>query len=378
MEKTDVVIIGAGVVGLATALELSEKIPGKTIILLEQHDTFGRETSSRNSEVIHAGIYYPTGSLKARLCVEGKDLLYDFCRKWDIPHQKTGKLIIARDTSEIALLQGLLEQGEKNRVEDLEFLGKKQVRQIEPHIYAEAAIHSPSTGIINSHQLLSRLDFLAQQSGVLIGYRHQVTGIEPMDEGCRVRFTDPKNEQDGIECRWLVNAAGLHADRIAAMQGIDIDQAGYRIIPCKGEYFSIDYSRSSLVSRLVYPPPLNELKGLGVHLTRSLDGRIRLGPNAFFVDKIDYRVDPDHAGEFYESAKTFLPFLEASDLQPEMAGIRPKLQGSEDSFRDFVIHHEKNRGLEGVINLLGIESPGLTCCLSIAREVTEIIFGKRC
>ena len=370
---SDIVIIGGGVVGLAAAMKLAEKFPEISIILLEQHDTFGLETSSRNSEVIHAGIYYPTGSLKARLCVEGKKLLYDFCKKWDIPHQKTGKLIIARDTSETAVLQELKDQGEKNGVMDLELLDKKQVLALEPHILAEAALYSPSSGIINSHQLLSRLDFLARQAGALIGYRHRVTAVEPLDKRYKVCFDDPEGRQDRLECRWLINAAGLHADQIASLLGIDIDRSGYRITPCKGEYFSIDYAKSNLVSRLIYPPPLQGLKGLGVHLTRSLDGRVRLGPNAFYVDEIDYRVDPDHSGEFYEAAKTFLPFLEPGDLQPEMAGIRPKLQGSEDAFRDFIIRHEADRGLEGAISLLGIESPGLTCCLSIANEITEVI-----
>ncbi len=374
MEKTDIVIIGAGVIGLAVALQTVERHPHKTIILLEQHETFGQETSSRNSEVIHAGIYYPGESLKARLCVEGKDLLYDFCRRWDIPYQKTGKLIIARNPSEIVRLEDLMEQGAKNGVDDLVYLEKAQVRRMEPHIYAEGAILSPSTGIIHSHRLMSQLDFQARQKGVLIGYRHRVTAVKQIRSGYRVDLLDPENEQETLNCQWLINAAGLHADRIAAMLGIDLDRFGYRITPCKGEYFSIDYAKSKLVSRLVYPPPLQGLTGLGIHLTRSLDGRLRLGPNAFFVEELDYRVDPDHAGEFYEAARTFLPFLELTDLQPEMAGIRPKLQGSEKTFRDFIIQHEKDRGLEGAVSLVGIESPGLTCCLSIGRMVADLIY----
>ncbi len=374
MEKTDIVIIGAGVIGLAVALQTVERHPQKTIILLEQHETFGQETSSRNSEVIHAGIYYPRGSLKARLCVEGKDLLYDFCQRWDIPYQKTGKLIIARNPSEIVRLEDLMEQGAKNGVDDLVYLEKAQVRRLEPHICAESAILSPSTGVIHSHRLMSQLDFQARQKGVLVGYRHQVTAVERTRAGYRVDLLDPENRRETLNCQWLINAAGLHADRIAAMLGLDLDRFGYRIRPCKGEYFSIDYAKSNLVSRLVYPPPLEGLTGLGIHLTRSLDGRLRLGPNAFFVEELDYRVDPDHAGEFYEAARTFLPFLELTDLQPEMAGIRPKLQGSEKTFRDFIIQHEKDRGLEGAVNLVGIESPGLTCCLSIGRMVADLIY----
>ncbi len=373
MDKVDVLIIGAGVVGLAAAAEIALAFPQKNIILLEQHETFGRETSSRNSEVIHAGIYYPTGSLKARLCVEGKDLLYAFCNRWDIPFQRTGKLIIARSEAEIALLEGLIRQAEDNGVTDLELLDGEEVGRLEPHIRAEAAVLSPSSGILHSHQLLSRLDYLARQAGVLIGYRHRVTAVEPAGNIYRIHFLDSENRRDILLSQWLVNAAGLHADRIAAMLGIDLDRAGYRITPCKGEYFSIDNARSGLVSRLIYPPPLQDLKGLGIHLTLSLDGRMRLGPNAFFVNEINYTVDPEHAGEFFAAASSYLPFLELSDLQPEMAGIRPKLQGSEHSFRDFVIRHEKERGLEGVINLLGIESPGLTCCLGISREIVRIM-----
>lgn len=377
MEKTDILIIGAGVVGLAVAAELSARMGGEgDIALLERHHTFGQETSGRNSEVIHAGIYYPTGSLKATLCVEGKELLYRFCQKWGVEHRRLGKIIVARRQEEIGGLESLLEQGRQNGVEDLEMLDKHQLARLEPNVRAVAGLLSPSTGIIDSHGLMLRLEQQAQQQGVLLAYCHTVTGIKNTGDGFKVYYNNPDGTPETIGCTWLINSGGLESDRLAHWAGINPAEPGYRIYPCKGEYFSLPYGKGKLVSRLIYPPQLEELKGLGVHLTMALDGRLRLGPNAFYVDKVDrpdYTVDPGHRDEFYRAAKTFLPFLEEDDLTPEMAGIRPKLQGPSDPFHDFVIADETERGLKGLINLVGIESPGLTCCLSIARKVAGML-----
>ena len=376
MHKTNVIIVGAGVVGLAVAAELSERLgAGAEITLLEAHDTFGQETSGRNSEVIHAGIYYPAGSLKAMLCVEGKELIYHFCKKWDVAHQRVGKIIVATQKEEMGKLESLLEQARQNGVGDLVMLNKKELARLEPNVRAEAGLLSPSTGIMDSHGLMLRLEQLALQKGVFIAYRHRVTGIECLDDGFKVFFTNPDGTSDSMCCEWLVNSAGLNASQVAQWVGIDLVEAGYTLFPCKGEYFSVPYGKGNLVSKLIYPTHLEELKGLGVHLTKALDGRLRLGPNACYVDEIDYGVNPEHGPEFYRAAKPFLPFLERDDLTPEMAGIRPKLQGPGDPFRDFVIEHETERGLKGLINLIGIESPGLTCCLSIARKVADMIVG---
>lgn len=373
MDQVDIVIVGAGVVGLAAAVEVTNRFKRFSVMILERHAGFGQETSSRNSEVIHAGIYYPSQSLKAALCVEGNRKLYRFCESSKISCRRTGKLILARSDSDLAQLQALFLQAGANGVTDLQWLDQKQVQSLEPHIRSKGALLSPSTGIVNSHQLMSRLEYLAKQNGVIPAYRHEVIGLDPRSNGCRVVYRNPDGTIEALRCRWLINCAGLAADRIAAMLGIDLAEAGYQIFPCKGEYFSVPYAKAGMVERLIYPPPLAELTGLGIHATKTLDGRLRLGPNAIYVESPEYRVDPGHAVDFYDAIKESFPFLGLSDLEPEMAGIRPKLQGKGQPFRDFVISHEAGRGLPGVISLIGIESPGLTACLSIAEMVAGMI-----
>lgn len=373
MDKVDTIIIGAGVIGLAVAARLSAQQNARTFVLMEKREHFGRETSSRNSEVIHAGIYYPSGTLKARLCVEGRELLYAYCDDRNVPYNRCGKLIVANTDEECASLDSLLEQASANGVENLEMLDRKMVTRLEPHIKADCALFSPSTGIIDSHTLMIRLEEDALQNGVMPAYCHCVTGIEPRTDGYRVSFKNPDGSSDALDCLSVVNCAGLQADSMAVAAGIDIDEAGYRHYFCKGEYFSLPTAKAALVGRLIYPPPLHELTGLGIHVTKTLDGRLILGPNTIYVDEIDYRVDPARAGEFYDAVKSFLPFVELSDLEPEMAGIRGKLSGPGEPFRDFVIAEESSRGLPGLINLMGIESPGLTSCLSIARMVESLI-----
>lgn len=373
MNKVDIVIIGAGVVGLAIAAELAYRFRNHSIVLLERLQKFGQETSSRNSEVIHAGIYYPKGSLKAALCVEGNRLMYDFCLKWNVPCKRLGKLIVANTVEEIATLESLLIHGKENGVKDLEFLDHSQVADYEPEIHAAAAIYSPSSGVVNSHQLMAQLELMAGQKNTILAYQHEVIQIEPKEKAYTVFYELPSGERGTLNSTWLINSAGLASDYIALLAGIDIDQAGYRLFPCKGEYFSIPYSKSKLVSHLIYPPPANDLKGMGIHVTKGLDDMVKIGPNAFYVDEPDYTVNPIHASEFYNALKGYLPFLEPSDLQPDMAGVRPKLQAPGTPIRDFVVCHEKERGLHGLINLIGIESPGLTSCLSLAKMVGDII-----
>ncbi|MDP4092250.1 MAG: NAD(P)/FAD-dependent oxidoreductase [Bacillota bacterium] len=373
MEQIDILIIGGGVVGLAVCEKLSLTHKDSTIILMERHDKFGEETSSRNSEVIHSGIYYPAESLKTKLCVRGNKMLYDFCSKWDIPHKRLGKLIIARNSEEVPVIEAFMQQGLKNDVTDLELLNAEQVQKLEPNISAAAAIFSPSTGIVDSHKFMARLESISVDNGAMPAYGHEVTAIAKTGDMYRVAYKTPEGTEDELECSWVINCAGLGSDKIAAMEGIDIDKAGYSLHPCKGDYFSITGSKSALVTRLVYPPPLKNLKGLGVHITKSLDGRIRLGPDAAYVDNINYDVNPDKLDEFYTAVKDYIPFINKDDLSPDMAGIRPKLQGPGDAFRDFIIHHEEDKGLKGIINLIGIESPGLTSSLSIAEMVAEMI-----
>lgn len=378
MDKTDFFIIGGGVVGLAIAAELAARFHERSIVLFERHQKFGRETSSRNSEVLHAGIYYSEGSLKAGLCVKGIRLLYDFCSKLDVPHKRSGKLIVADTEEEILSLESLMVRGRENGVGDLQFLDSAQISELEPNIQATAAIFSPSTGIVDSHQLMSRLEWLAGKGGAIMAYQHEVIEIDPAGNRHVVFYRGPNGSQGSIQSTWLINSAGLSADHIASLLGIDIDAAGYRLCPCKGEYFSIPYSKSKLISRLIYPPPFKDMRGLGVHLTKTLDGGAKLGPNAFYVEDLDYNIDSQHADCFYNSLKGYMPFLEKNDLQPDMAGIRPKLQPPNSPVRDFVICHETKRGLDRVINLIGIESPGLTCCLSLAGMVADLIERQGC
>jgi len=367
MDKVKITIIGAGVVGLAIAAELSREYDD--IVVLEKHEKFGQETSSRHSEVIHSGIYYPPNSLKAKLCVEGARLLYEYCEKHSIPHSKLGKLIVASDESEVTALQELYETGIQNGVKGLTLIGKDEINKMEPNVNAVAAIYSPNTGIIDSHSLMSHLHRVANASGVLFSFNTEADFIEKQKNGYVIGI---KNNNYKFASSLIINSAGLSADRIAAMAGIDIDKAGYRLSHCKGSYFS--YSRKSPVKMLVYPVPHKDLSGLGIHATLDLSGRLRFGPDAEYVDAIDYKVDAGKRDVFYESVKKNIGGLDKEALNPDMAGIRSKIKG--ESIKDFVIKHEVSKGMEGFINLIGIESPGLTASLSIAKYVKNMINGE--
>jgi L-2-hydroxyglutarate oxidase LhgO len=368
LAEIDVAIIGAGVIGLATAGEIAQR--KKEVFVFEKNRTFGLETSSRHSEVIHAGIYYPEDSLKAKLCVEGKSLLYKLCDKHNIAYKKLGKIIVAADENEINQLEKLYEQGRKNGVEDLMLLSRTELKKLEPNIDARAGLLSPSTGILNSHTLLKFLYSQAREKGAEFIFDTEVVGIERAGAKCKVQIKD----RDGISAfvaHVVVNCAGLNSDRISQLAGIDVAKAGYRLHYCKGEYFSLSSKYRNLVSKLIYPTPAQA--GQGIHMTLGLDGRVRLGPNARYVEAIDYAVDETQKQAFYNSAKRFLPLVELEDLAPESAGIRPKLQGPGEAFRDFVIAHEEKTGFPGLINLIGIESPGLTASPAIARYVGRMV-----
>lgn len=366
--EIDVVIIGAGVIGLATAREIAQE--KKEIFVFEKNHTFGLETSSRNSEVIHAGIYYPENSLKAKLCVEGKSLLYKLCDKHNIAYKKTGKIIVAANENEISWLEELYEQGGKNGVDDLVLLSRTELKKLEPNIEARAGLLSPSSGILDSYTLLKFLYSQAREKGGEFVFGTEVIGIERAGAKYKVQIKD----RDGISAfvaHAVVNCAGLNSDRIAQLAGIDIAKAGYKLHYCKGEYFNLDSKYRNVVSRLIYPAP--EQAGHGIHLKPGLDGRVLLGPSAHYIEAIDYAVDETQKQAFYNSAKRFLPFVELEDLAPESAGIRPKLQGPGEAFQDFVIAHEEKAGFPGLINLIGIESPGLTASLAIAQYVDRMM-----
>jgi len=368
LTEIEVAIIGAGVIGLATAREIAQRRKG--VFVFEKNHSFGLETSSRNSEVIHVGIYYPEDSLKAKLCVEGKSLLYKLCDKHDIAYKKLGKIIVAVNEKEITQLEKIYGQGRKNGVEDLMLLSRTELKKLEPNVKAIAGLLSPSSGILDSHTLLKFLYSQAREKGTGFVFDTEVVGIEMLGTKYKVQIRDREGISTFIS-RVVINAAGLNSDRIAQLAGIDIAKAGYKLHYCKGEYFSLSSKYRNFVSRLIYPTP--EQAGHGIHVTMGLDGRVRLGPNARYVQTVDYAVDETQKEVFYNSTKRFLPCVELEDLEPEFAGIRPKLQTPGESFRDFVIAHEEKAGFPGLINLIGIESPGLTASPAIARYVGRMV-----
>lgn len=364
MEKVSIAIVGAGVVGLAVAAEISEKNEG--VFVFEKNARSGQETSSHNSGVIHSGIHYPRNSLKAQLCVKGNQMLYEICEKHRIPFKKLGKLTVAIEEEEIEELEKLMTQGEANGVEGLRFLDEQEVKQLEPHVEVERALHSPSTGIIEPDELMSYFYAKAHKNNAVFAMETEVTDLKKATDGFEVSGVSV-GEKFTVAAKTVINCAGLYSDKIAAMAGIDVDKFGYRLHYAKGDYFRV--SGNLPVKMLVYPVPKGA--GLGIHLTPDLGGSIRLGPNAYYVSKIDYEVESGEQ-EFREDVTRFLPIIEKYQIQGDSAGVRPKLQGPNDGFRDFVINHEADKGLFGFIDLVGIESPGLTAAPAIGEFVTEI------
>ena len=372
MDEADILIIGAGVIGLAIAAELSKKYKG--IVVIERHNSFGQETSSRNSEIIHAGIYYPKDTLKAKMCVEGRSLLYEICRKNNIPFKKIGKLIVAGEKDEIPALEELFQRGKDNGVDDLRLIDAADLKKIEPSVNGVAALHSPSTGIINSHKLMQHFQDTAQNNGAIMSYVSEVIDIKKNVYGYIVMIRN-NNETIFLNTKVVINSAGLDSDRIAEMGGVDIEHFNYRLHYCKGQYFRVNHSKSHFIKRLVYPIPKPKSAGLGMHATLDLCGSLRLGPDEKYLNNRnkDYSVDSSQKNNFYSAANRLLPFINKDDLYEDIAGIRPKLQREGEDFRDFIIQEETDKGLAGFINLIGIESPGLTSSLAIAKYLTGLV-----
>ena len=367
----DITIIGAGVVGLAIAKKVSEE--HNSVFLIEKHLSFGQETSSRNSEVIHAGIYYTMGSLKARLCVEGKWLLYDYCKKYNIPYNNCGKLIVATSKEEITVIEGLWQTAIRNSVNDLLFLERYQIAELQPDIFALKALFSPSTGIVDSHSLMKQYETNTINNGGQVVYGSEVTGISKISNGYRITLLDSDKRNYSFTTRIVINSAGLTSDKVSEMVGLTDDNL--KILFCKGEYFRINPPKNRLIKRLIYPVPHQNMEGIGIHVTMDMGGGVKLGPDVKYLESniYDYKLTASKQEAFFKSAKKFLPFLEYDDLAPEMAGIRPKIQKPGEPLRDFYIMEETKRGYPGFINLIGIESPGLTSSISIAKYVNDLI-----
>ncbi|HMV46145.1 MAG TPA: NAD(P)/FAD-dependent oxidoreductase [Blastocatellia bacterium] len=356
-----VVIIGGGVVGAAIAAEVSRHC--EDVFLLEALPRIGLGTSTRNSGVIHAGIYYAPGSLKAFHCVRAVPMLYEFCARYDIPHERTGKLIVADSTDYLPQLEALQRRAAENGVDNLEIVGREFIQKVEPNIVSPIAIYSPNTGIVGAEELVKTLARIAQESGAHILTNTRVQGAEVNND-----LTTIRTEREEVQARVVINAAGLFSDEVARMFGYD----EHTIYPCRGEYAEVVPSRSRIVNNLVYPLPMPSGHGLGVHFTRMTGGSLLIGPNARYrQSKDDYESDRTPLEDFYESAVTMCPSLRLEDLRLSYTGLRPRLLPEHDhSFADWVIRHDPR--WPSVIHLIGIESPGLTSCLSIAQSVAEM------
>jgi L-2-hydroxyglutarate oxidase LhgO len=361
MDKVECVVVGAGVIGLAVARQLAQS--GREVIVLEAAEGIGTVTSSRNSEVIHAGIYYKAGSLMARMCVAGKQALYRYCREHGVPHRNCGKLIVATKREETEKLESIRAHAQANGVLDMKVLSGEEARALEPALKCDAALLSPSTGIIDSHAYMLALRGEAEDAGAAFAFNTPLIrakavrgGIE-LDAGGETPMT--------LACNLLVNAAGLDAPAIArVIDGVPIELIPHAYL-AKGNYFSC--SRKAPFSHLIYPVP--EPGGLGVHLTLDMAGQARFGPDVEWVDHIDYEVDPARAERFYPAIRKYWPTLPDGALMPSYSGMRPKIVPPAVASQDFMIQGPKDHGVDGLINLFGIESPGLTSSLAIADHV---------
>lgn len=367
----DICIVGAGVVGLALARELARVFPSKEIVVLEKHDQIGQETSSRNSEVIHAGIYYPPDSLKARACVRGRELLYHYCEQHQIPCKRTGKLIVAREKDGQAL-DDILRRASANGVESLQLLDKRQIHQMEPAISADIALWSPETGIVDSHSLMHSFLHEAQSRGTTVALRSQLLRAEVLgnDRGFKLHI---QSGPDGmtLHTRILLNCAGLHAATVAStIEGLPTDA-----IPAmdyiKGNYLS--YSGKSPFTHLIYPVPDPAQRGLGIHATLDMAGQCRFGPDIEPVTHLEYTIDEKRISLFDIEIRRYYPELDTSRLQTAYAGIRPRLKTSSGVIPDFIVQGKQAHGAAGLWQLFGIESPGLTASMALAEQVRELI-----
>lgn len=359
-ERLDTIVIGAGVVGLACAARLAEA--GRDVLVLEQHRIIGSETSARNSEVIHAGIYYPTGSEKARLCVQGKALLYDYCARYAIPHARCGKVIVAVTDDQTEILEGYRRQANENGAGELRWLDQKALNAMEPSVRGVAGLFSESTGIIDSHSFMLSLQGRLEAAGGMIAFGSRVERL-----GLVSGIPEVVLEEQSLQARVLVNSAGLSAPFLAA--GIDPHAPAGHF--ARGHYFS--YSGRAPFSRLVYP--VAEPGGLGVHVTVDLAGQVKFGPDVQWCDAVDYEFDTSRKGNFAEAIRRYFPDLDEDRLQPDYVGVRPKISGPGERAADFRVDGAQVHGVPGLINLLGIESPGLTSSLAIAEQVAALVEG---
>lgn len=364
-ESVETLVVGGGVIGLAIARELA--LDGREVVVIEAESLVGSGISARSSEVIHAGIYYPSGSLKARMCVRGRERLYQYCDRYGVSYQRLGKLIIATSKQQLSRLQALMKLGQANGVDDLVRLSNSEINNLEPSIKADAAIYSPSTGIIDSHGLILSLKGEIESAGGFVVVNTAFQSGEVLADGFKVMTVGETPYT--LHCQILINAAGLAAQAIAkSLHGLKPSSIPKQYL-AKGNYFSFVGKHD--FNHLVYPIP--EIGGLGIHATLDLAGRVRFGPDVEWVNSLNYDVDPNRVDMFFSTIRNYWPGLGDYTLLPDYAGIRPKLVGPNESAADFVIQTDAQHGIPRLINLFGIESPGLTSSLAIAEYVREIL-----
>jgi L-2-hydroxyglutarate oxidase LhgO len=367
VDEVEAVVVGAGVIGLAAARALA--LAGREVIVLERAYTIGFETSSRNSEVIHGGLYYPQGSLKATACVEGRERLYAYCAEHGVPHARLGKLIVATEEAEIPGVENIDKAARANGVDNLEWLSVSEAQRLEPELNCVAALLSPSTGIIDSHALMLAYQGDAEAAGAFVAFRSPVLSGQVGNDGFRLEVGG--DEPTTIRCRMLVNAAGLLAPGLAqAIDGIPPETIPPAYF-CRGVYFTL--SGRSPFRRLIYPVPVPG--GLGVHITLDLAGQARFGPDVEWIEGVDYAVDPRRGDAFYAAVRRYWPGLRDGALQPGYAGIRPKISGPGEPAADFLVQGPEAHGVPRLVNLYGIESPGLTASLPLADQVMRKLVG---
>ena len=363
MEEINVLVIGAGIVGLSVGYELSKN--HEDVVVVEKENFLGRHTSSRNSEVVHSGLYYPYGSLKHKLCIRGNKLMYQFCDNYKIPYDNCGKLIVGTSEEELPHLDKLIENGNRNGVEGMVIYDEAKTKELEPIVKAIKSLYIPSTGIVDSHKFMEKLAYLIEENDGFVVYDMQVTSIEKKDDKYIVSFANGEK----YLTNYLINSAGLWSDKIAEMVGIDTEKHNLKLHWCKGEYYKT--SKIKNVKHLIYPLPDPKGIYLGIHLTIHLNGEVRFGPNAYYLDDLNYKMDETYKDEFFDAVNQYLD-ISKENFQMDDTGIRPKLQGPDDDFRDFYIKEESDKGFPHFINLIGIESPGLTSALAIAEEVEKL------
>ncbi len=366
-EQVDAVVIGAGVVGLACAYELSQRLD--SVVVLEREVGPGREISSRNSGVGHAGIYYPDDSLKTKLCIEGNRRLYQWCETHEVPHKHTGKLIVATSAQDEQRLRAIARHAKDVGAGELRLMTGSEATQQEPELRCALALHSPTSGVVDVHEFIASLVHEIKEADGTVVYHTAVDEIRRSRDGWVVQTTDTTGSRMELEARRVINAAGLSALDVAASSGLPEAERPWRLYPCKGSYFALGAGAPPTRNSLIYPLP--EGGGLGVHITADITGARRAGPDAEFIDTIEYSVDESRLGRFAEAVARYLPAIRPEHLTPDYSGIRPKLVGPGGGFADFVISNPASQ--PGLVHLIGIESPGLTAALAIGAHVSNVI-----